>query len=220
MKVLITGGTGFVGYWLQSTQPEAVYGTYLSHKRYSLYDWNKEQWDAIIHLAPIDPIKVLSYAKANNIRLLYCSSGIVYHPENNNEYRQNKIKWEQECFDSGVDVVIARLFAFYGERLDDSKAIVQFEKAAKLGQQIRIKSSGETVRSYMSGHEMGNWIWTILQKGESREAYDVGSDEPITILELAKTFTDNIVVENSEPDPMPNYLPIDTEKTKKLLNVK
>lgn len=215
-NVLIAGGTGFVGHWMQQTQPEEIKSrAYLDHKQ---YNWRRFHWDAIVHLAPIAPTEYLEFANKYNTRLLYCSSGIVYHPENNTEYRMNKIMGEQECLNSGVDVVIARLFTFCGERLDDNKAITQFEKAAKNGEPLRIWGDGNAVRSYMHGSELGKWMWAILLRGQSGEAYDVGSDEPITLLDLAKRYSDNIIIENSRPDPMPVYLPMDTAKTRKLLN--
>ena len=217
-NVLVTGGTGFVGYWMRFTQPSKIYNIdYLNSREYEVLQWEYGEWDSIIHLANISPARVIEYCKRNHARLLYCSSGIVYHPENNTEYRRNKLNWEKYCLDSGVDVVIARLFTFYGHGLDDGKAIVQFEKASKAGEPIRITGDGKTIRSYMSGAEMGRWLWAILLRGVSGETYDVGDDQPVTILELAHRFSNNVIVENSKPDAMPRYLPVDTEKTKRLL---
>jgi len=218
-RVLITGGTGFVGYWMRQTQPDNVIATYLTKANYLDRLWVK--WlgcDAVIHLAPVSPDLVLVYAKLNNARLLYASSGIVYHPEHNTEYRQNKFKWEKECLDSGADVVIARLFTFYGDHLDDNKAIVQFERAAQAGEPLRIWGDGSCVRSYMHGSELGRWMWAILLHGERGQAYDVGSDEPVTMLELARRYSDNIIMEPDHPVPMPYYMPVDTAKTKRLLD--
>ena len=111
-RVLITGGTGFVGHWLTKNHPIDQSGNgwlvNIGSGDYNTFEWMNHQWDLIIHAAPIDPCDVLSVAKRDNARVLYVSSGAVYHPENNTEYRQNKIRWEQECLDSGVDVVIAR----------------------------------------------------------------------------------------------------------------
>lgn len=217
-NVLITGGTGFVAHWLCETAPAGMFTLLLTHQEYdSGVIENITGIHAIIHLAPVAPYRVVEAAQRNNARLLYCSSGIVYHPEADTEYRRDKMNWEQYCLDSGVDVVIARLFTFCGEGLDDNKAIVQFEKAAKAGEPLRIWGDGSCVRSYMHGLELGRWMWAILLKGKSGEAYDVGSDEPITILELAKRYSDNIIIEGGK-DAIPYYLPIDTAKTKALLD--
>ena len=222
-KILITGGTGFVGRWMKETMPYGVGCRFLDRKGYDFFwdVWETETWDCIIHLAPVAPDRVIELAKRDNARLLYCSSGIVYHPENDTEYRQNKIKWEQECIASGADVVIARLFAFYGAWLDDNKAITQFIRAAKKGEPLRIWGDGNTVRSYMSGRTMARWLWAILLRGQTGEAYDVGDDKPVTMLELArmvvKYYRPAPILIEGGVDAMPVYLPRDTAKTKALL---
>jgi len=215
-RILVTGGTGFVGHWMKQTQPKGYDCKYIGRADYDAGHWHDVRWNYIAHLAPVPPYLVASQAATNNARLLYCSSGIVYHPENNTEYRRDKINGELYCIDSGIDVVIARLFTFYGYGLDDNKAIVQFERAANAGKPLTIWGDGSCVRSYMSGHEMGRWLWAILFKGKSGEAYDVGSDEPITMLELAKQFSDNVIIQGGK-DAMPKYLPHNTAKARKLL---
>lgn len=238
-KVLITGGTGFVGSWMRRTQPEGTNCLYVGrrHDEWKVVGYKgkgeADTWKDvefsfggypkyIVHLAPIAPTESIELAKLNNIRLLYCSSGIVYHSENDTEYRRNKIKWEAECLASGVDVVITRLFTFSGEGLDDGKAIVQFERAAARGEPLRIWGDGSCVRSYMPGDEMGRRLWAVLLKGKSRESYDIGSIVPITMLDLAKRIIkehnskSEIIVEGGV-DPMPNYLPEDAKKTDDLL---
>lgn len=222
MNVLVTGGTGFVGHWMRKTQPKGFDATYIGTREYNQWDWHHKKWDSIVHLAPVPPDIVIGCARRLGARLLYCSSGIIYHPENNNVYRQNKIRWEGYCRDSDADVVIARLFTFYGEHLSNDHIIVAFKEAAERGEPLRIWGDGKTIRSYMHGSEMAEWMWAILLHGERGEAYDVGSDVPITILHLAESFvgrypTSKIVIENSKPDPMPVYLPEDVEKTKALL---
>ena len=222
IPALVTGGTGFVGSWMRKTQPKDVDAVYLSHADYDNMLWESFTFSHVVHLANISPARVVAYCKRNDARLLYCSSGIVYHPENNTEYRQNKLAWEKECLASGVDVVIARLFTFYGDGLDDNKAIVQFKKAAKEGKPLRIWGDGKTVRSYMHGRDLGKWMWAILLRGESGVAYDVGDETPVTMLQLAelcvagKKPKPEIIIEGGK-DPMPVYLPVNTAKTKRLL---
>jgi nucleoside-diphosphate-sugar epimerase len=216
-KILVTGGSGFVGSWMRKTEPAGLDVMYLNRNGYNLWYWWNVHWDAIVHLAPISPFQVIGTAMKFNSRVLYCSSGAVYHPENDTKYRQNKIDWEKFCIESWPDTVVARLFTFCGEGLDDGKAIVQFEKRAKAGEPLEIWGDGKTVRSYMHGAEMGRWMWAILMRGVKGEAYDVGSDEPVTMLELAKRYSDNIIIKGGA-DPVPHYLPPNTAKTKGLLN--
>jgi nucleoside-diphosphate-sugar epimerase len=216
-NVLITGGTGFVGSWMAKTKPAGFEIYALNRHNYETEWWDMWDFDYIVHLANVSPDKVIEASRYNHVRVLYCSSGIVYHEENNTEYRQNKIKWEKACLDSGVDVVIARLFTFSGEGLDDNKAIVQFQKAAGAGQPLRVWGDGSCIRSYMHGSILGKWMWAILLKGKTGEAYDVGDDKPITMLELARRYSNNVIVEGGK-DAMPVYLPPDTAKTKALLD--
>ena len=121
-----------------------------------------------------------------------------------------------------INVVIARLFTFFGERLDDNKAITQFVKAARAGTPIHIWGDGGTVRSYMYGKEMAEWLWAILLRGKNGEAYDVGSDKPITMLALAQMVNQHfgnysqIIIENRQEN-CTYYMPRDTSKTKALL---
>jgi nucleoside-diphosphate-sugar epimerase len=220
-SVLISGGTGFVGSWMKRMQPKSVTATYLSKKDYEVM--NLGEYNYCVHLANIDPERMINISRANGARLLYCSSGIVYYPEKDTEYRRNKVKWEQQCLDSGVDIVIARLFTFFGEGLDDGKAWTQFTRAAQNNEPIEIWGDGRTVRSYMSGADMARWMWAILLHGESGEAYDVGSDFPVTMEQLASDIKhmngsrSQIVYKNEYTDLIPEYLPKDTRKTWKLM---
>jgi nucleoside-diphosphate-sugar epimerase len=185
-NIIVTGGTGFVGSWMRRKQPDNVEAVYFNRHGHQNLDLVTSKYDYVVHLAPVAPDKVIAFAQKNKARLLYCSSGIVYHPENDTKYRQNKIKWEQQCLDSGVDVVIARLFTFFGDGLDDNKAITEFFTSAKQGQPLNVYGDGLTVRSYMHGRDLGRAMWQILFDGETGRAYDVGSTRPVTIKRLAE----------------------------------
>jgi nucleoside-diphosphate-sugar epimerase len=214
-NVLCTGGTGFVGHWMKVTKPANVSVTYLGREAYHEFtqlNWKHFNFDGYVHLAPVDPYYAIFGAKWNYARLLYCSSGIVYHPENDTEYRRGKIEGEAKCLNGGLDVVIARLFTFSGEKLDDGKAIVQFYKCAIAGKPLQIYGDGSTIRSYMHGYDLGKMMWAILEHGKSGAAYDVGSLVPITMLELAKfiiftTKSKSKIEFVNKPNPMPVYLP-------------
>lgn len=212
-NVLITGGTGFVGRWLNTTADPNTQIFKLN--RHGKTD-NLTGFDYVIHAAHTPP--PLTFARRNNARLLMVSSGIVYYPENDTEYRRQKVEWERECIESGLDVVIARLFSFWGEGLDDDKAQSIYTKAARNNDDIHLKNNGQTIRTYMHGSDMARWLWAVLLKGKAREIYDVGSDTPITMLELANQIkrennSRSKIRINGTPDPMPVYAPKDTRKT-------
>jgi nucleoside-diphosphate-sugar epimerase len=220
-KVLITGGTGFVGTWMVKQAPPDMEITAIGTAGYNLWYWHKVKWDYIIHLAHIPPAKVLQCALENQARVLYASSGIVCQAVDS-QYRREKIQWENDCYYSGVNVVVARLFTFYGEKLDNDKAVTRWTKAIKENKPIEIWGDGNTVRSYMHGAIMADWLWSILLRGKSGYAYEVGSDEPITLLQKAQDMVKEagshveIIIKNGK-DLVPFYLPTQTEKTKSLL---
>jgi len=219
-NAIVTGGTGFVGSWLVKKRPHDINVGVMGRGAYEtplLEDIQNMQY--VIHLAPVPPTRAIDCALRNNARLLYCSSGIVYHPEHDTEYRRAKMDGERECLESGVDVVIARLFTF----MDSSPAWVALFEAARSGQVLPVHvdpDKGFAYRSFMHGSEMARWMWAILLNGENGEAYDVGSDYVYSISEIAwriHAFTSCEVVYTEKKIPVSFYKPKDTAKTRALL---
>jgi UDP-glucuronate decarboxylase len=87
-----------------------------------------------------------------------------------------------------LEVVIARCFSFVGPGmpLNLHYAIGNFVKNVLDETPLIIKGDGKAIRSYM---HMGDLIWWLLKlilDGDSGEAYNVGSAESVSILELAE----------------------------------
>jgi nucleoside-diphosphate-sugar epimerase len=212
-NVLITGGLGFVGYWMMYTKPKDIDADAMGSIVYSSR-WETLKWDAIVHLAPVSPSRVLKYAQKHNTRVLFASSGAIY--EGTNNYAHDKRVWELQCTHSGVDVVIARLFTFVGAHLKNLYAITNFIEAAKAGKPLEVWGDGSTIRSYLYGEDLGRWMWKILLEGKG--TYDVGSEIPYSILQVARQVADIIpakihVLNNGHPATV--YLP-DTDNAREL----
>lgn len=88
----------------------------------------------------------------------------------------------------GFQVVHARCFAFSGAGLplDAHFAIGNFVRDALRADAIRLASHGLAVRSYLHGADLAAWLLQLLVGGSSGQAYNVGSDQAISIADLAR----------------------------------
>jgi len=155
---------------------------------------------------------VLDLARRLNVkRVLLTSSGGVYGeppagvdkiPESwngmpdplepQNAYSVAKRQAEHLCalyHDAhGIDTVIARCFAFVGEDLplDAHFAIGNFIGDALAGREIVVQGDGSPLRSYLDQRDLAHWLTMLLLRGTPQRAYNVGSDEAVSIAELAR----------------------------------
>jgi dTDP-glucose 4,6-dehydratase len=155
--------------------------------------------------------RALQFSIANSVtRFLFVSSGAIYGnqppevthvsesfaggPDPLNPvsaYAEGKRAAEMLCSLAAgphFATTVARCFAFVGPymELDAHFAIGNFINDRLHNRPIDVSGDGSAVRSYLYASDLMVWLWTILFKGESRRAYNVGSDEALNIATLAR----------------------------------
>ena len=94
----------------------------------------------------------------------------------------------------GLQISIARIFALLGPylSLDIHFAAGNFIRDAMQNKVVEVNGNGLPYRSYLYAADLVIWLWHLLQRGENNKAYNVGSDEAISIRDLAK-LTSNLL---------------------------
>jgi nucleoside-diphosphate-sugar epimerase len=142
-------------------------------------------------------------------------------------YGQGKRMAEHLCAlaarEGTVQYQIARCFAFVGPHLplDAHFAVGNFLGDALAGRPMHIQGDGRPLRSYLYAADLAIWLWTILLEGQSLRAYNVGSEEALSIRALAKTVQQTLgrpeaieVRQKTDPlAPVPRYVP-DTRRAR------
>lgn len=111
---------------------------------------------------------------------------------------------------------IARCFAFLGPHLplDAHFAAGNFLRDAHAGKKIILTGNGTPYRSYMHPADLVIWLLNILIHGKNNQPYNVGSNEPVRLLDLAHMISrlsaakPDVLVKGPRDDrPAARYVP-------------
>jgi nucleoside-diphosphate-sugar epimerase len=184
--------------------------------------------------------RALEFATTNSVRkFLFVSSGAVYGTQPPqlarvsesftggpdpldpaSAYAEGKRSAELLCAlasSSDLEIKIARCFAFVGPymQLDVHFAIGNFINDRLHLRPIDVRGDGSAVRSYLYASDLMVWLWTILFKGQSRCAYNVGSEDALNIATLAREVAEaqppavdvNVARQATPGAPVHRYVP-------------
>ena len=174
----------------------------------------------------------LEFARScGTTHLLLISSGAVYAPpspgmthlpedyrgapdpaDHRSAYAEGKRAAELLCslyaHTYGIQTKIARCFSFVGpyQPLDAQFAIGNFIRDGLNGGPIHVRGDGTPYRSYLYAADLAIWLWRILFQGRPCHPYNVGSEQALTIAELA-----HVVAGMFEPLPVVRIAKAPTE---------
>jgi len=162
-----------------------------------------------------------------NSKIVFCSSGAIYGQqsegiefisensvlapietlaENKKDYAAAKRDAENAIVDlgsAGLHTSIARCFAFVGSFLprDQHFAIGNFIEDGLKNRPIVVNANRPVLRSYMHADDLVYWLMTICHSASPLcPTYNVGSDQAVTIGELAELVAKRFTVEVNKAD--------------------
>ena len=221
-KILIIGGTGFLGKSIKSyCLDNKWYEIDLVGRKFESIDFRN--YDLIIHAgASADPrynkeTFIESFEASNqttklihrkllnenpSAKYLYISSGCVNFSTNeliNNSYLELKRTGELYTYDllqKGIRSKIIRLFSVIGEQIDykSSLAVNTFIRKAKNSESITLHPNADNIlRSYLYADEMSQQILSSFDTEDY--CLEIGSSDIISIKEVAELVADYFSVE-------------------------
>lgn len=151
--------------------------------------------------------KILEFSKQKNAKkILFLSSGAAYGTQatdlkflseshlcapdvrnSKSTYGEAKRIGELLLFNENIPATSARIFATCGPHapMESQYAFSNFLESCLKDTDITINSNGRTMRSFLYIADLTLWLWLLLLKGKDKEIYNVGSQDEISIHDLA-----------------------------------
>jgi len=192
MKILITGGAGFLGSNLADSPP--------------LYQIDPLYTAAISYHGALNTLEL---AKKTGARVFQASTSEVYgdpieHPQPES-YRGNvNTTGPRACYDEGkrfsetlfadhhrtygTDIRIVRIFNTYGPYMnpDDGRVVSNFIIQALKGEDITVYGDGSQTRSFCYVDDLLNGFDRLMNHATTVEPVNIGNPNEFTVLELAE----------------------------------
>lgn len=163
-------------------------------------------------------MKILETAVSNHASVVYLSSmeqygvpyepgevmteekiGVIDHLNIRSSYSESKRLCECLCVsyasEYGVDVKIARLAQTFGAGVsfNDNRMPMQFARAVVEGKDIVLHTEGKSISNFVYLTDAITGILTILEKGESGQAYNICNDrETRSVREIAELISNEV----------------------------
>jgi len=151
-----------------------------------------------------------SVVEAEVKRIVYVSSSEVYGEPRELPIREDSVKGPVSIYgvsklaaeiyaksynhEFGTDIRVVRFFNVYGPRQSNNFVIPIFINNALENKPLKIFGEGSQTRCFTYVEDAVEGILTVVEKGKAGEAYNIGNNNPTTILDLAnivKKLTDS-----------------------------
>jgi len=238
MKILVTGGSGFIAthlvkHLLESRHKVKVLDLKEPHIKHKNLEFVKKSvldnltadikgCDAVFHFAallgvdnsdrrPLDTMKVNLEGSVNVFksaldagvkRMIFSSSSEVYGEPRELPIREDSVKGPVSTYgvsklaseiyakafnqEKGADIKIVRFFNVYGPGQENNWVVPIFINKALRNEPITVFGNGNQTRCFTFVEDISEGVMKVFENGKTGEAYNIGNNQPTTVLELAQ----------------------------------
>ena len=190
----------------------------------------------------IGTLNVLNLAKDINAKVLVASTSEIYgdpleHPQKETYWGNANSFGPRSCYDESkrfaeaasyvylhsydMDIRIIRIFNTYGPKMqkDDGRVVSNFIMAAITGGPLRIDGDGSQTRSFCYVDDfIEALIRAMFYPDTNGQVFNLGSEESITMLQLASMISSNIKIAEDTRSGEQKHRKPDINKAKTILD--